>query len=216
MMRKLLSIFTAVVLYMSLTACWDTGEDKDKVSSLTQYVSYFPDKVGTEWIYNGFAEYGHTVKLDKIENTADGKVEYTINGKVADMSGGEAKGDFNVSLRYIFSGDNVKEVVVKGEKLPHKIKELIVLKEPISKGNTWTQKAAIDGVNTQINAEILEIKENDQDGKTIKVQYTGDVEHMPGGVYREVRVFKEKTGLISFENTFNRDIEFNYSLFHFN
>lgn len=174
----------------------------------------FPDVVGTQWIYNGFAEYGHRMKIDGINGQPGQSREYLISGKVADMSGGEGKADFSLYLEYHISGDGVKEIVKKGEKLPHKIREFYILKAPLVKGNKWTEKVKINGKETELNAEIMELsKEVQTNKKVIEVQYTAKADGMPNGVYKETRVFKEKSGVVSFENTFSKEIEFNYSLY---
>ncbi|MCX7747072.1 MAG: hypothetical protein N2645_09310 [Clostridia bacterium] len=181
---------------------------------MLQLLRMFPDKVGTSWIYSGFAEYGHDMKLDGINPIHDEGKEYLISGKVHDMSDGEATGDFSLALRYIFLGNSVKEIIDRGEKLPHKIKELEVLKTPLAKGNTWAQSVNINGQDTELKAVIVEdTKESDSNKRIIKVEYTAKVDGMPDGIYKEIRVFKEGVGLISFQNTYNKDIEFSYGLY---
>lgn len=186
-----------------------------KNRALSELLTMFPDRVGTEWIYNGFAEYGHQMTIDGISVINEGKSKYLISGKVADMSDGEATGDFSLYIEYEFSNSGLREIIKKGDKLPHKIMEFDVLRAPLNKGNTWKQDVKIGAKETELIAEIIDVGiEPETNKKIVKVQYTAKAEGMPDGIYKEVRTFKEGTGLVMFENTFNEEIEFNYSLFH--
>ncbi|MCX7842756.1 MAG: hypothetical protein N2489_06745 [Clostridia bacterium] len=212
-MKKL----AAVVLALMLLAVIQAGCSNSlrvKSENMNELKQMLPEEAGMQWIYNGFAEYGHTMKLDSINVQPDKRLVYSVTGEVADMSDGEAEGDFSLYLEYHISNDGMREIVKKGEKLPHKIKEFYVLKAPLVKGNKWSEKVSINGKDTELQAEIIEdSRESETNSRVIKVQYTAKADGMPDGTYIETRVFKERTGIISFENTFDKDIEFNYSLF---
>lgn len=178
-----------------------------------ELLQMFPQNVGTQWIYNGFAEYGHQMKLDEITSLEGGALQYSLSGEVADMSDGEGKGDFSLALQYRISSQAVREVFVKGDKVPHKIKEFDMLRLPLKKGNAWTQKVSINGKDTELKAEIMEAGTDAESGLlTVKVKYTAPAEGFPNGQYFEERTFREKQGLIHFVNTYDDMIEFNYSL----
>lgn len=231
MKKKLLAIILVFALIISFSACSKSNivspgidvpaegnqqqADKDQQAK-SELLKMLPDKVGAEWKYNGFAEYGHSMKLDSISNAlADEKAHFLISGKVDDMSDGEAKGDFDINLEYVVSKDGIREIIKKGEKMPHKISEFDVLRYPLTKGNTWTQQVSINGCTTELKAEIIEIGASSDNSKTVKVQYTANVAGMPNDTYKEVRIFEEGKGLVTFENTFDKDIDFNYNLYKF-
>ncbi|MCX7922349.1 MAG: hypothetical protein N3B21_10135 [Clostridia bacterium] len=229
-MKKFAIILILVCTLMAgATACNggganDTGTGSEKSADVVKKPDYskellkmFPDKVGTEWIYSGFAEYGHQMTLDERSKVANKGYEIKISGNIFDMSDGEAKGDFSLALKYVFSDEAVKEIVEKGEKLPHKIKEFEILRGPLKLGNSWTQNVIINGKETELKAEILEdTVEKDSNKRVIKVRYTAKVDGMPDGIYKETRTFKEGAGLVHFENTFDQNIEFIYSLYKIN
>lgn len=155
------------------------------------------------------------MKIDGINKEKDGSIRYLISGEVDDMSGGAGKGDFKINIEYLFSNDSVREIIKKGDKLPHKIKEMDILRAPLVKGGTWTQTVKINGKDTELKAEIIEDKDSSwPNEKVLKVQYTAKAEGMPDGIYKETRIFREKKGLIYFENTYTNEITFNYRLYY--
>ena len=229
MKKKVLALVLALSLTMSFSACSinngknpgtdnpkpGTSEQIDKENAaIKEFAAMLPDKAGAEWKYNGFAEYGHSMKLDAINKDSKGEIQYLISGLVDDMSGGESKDDFSLSLKYVISKDGIKEIINKGDKMPHKVRELDVLRAPLAKGSTWTQKVDINGQSVELKAAIIDVLENSEKGKVIKVEYTAPVSEMPNNTYKEVRIFEEGKGMTSFENTFDKDIDFNYSLFN--
>jgi hypothetical protein len=233
-MKKSISLLILVLLVTSVLAACTSGnagtKDKENVGqekpstaaeqpkkeagASEELLQMFPSRVGTEWIYNGFAEYGHQMRLDAVNIMNSSTLQYLITGEVADMSGGaEGTGDYSLLLEYRFTAQAVREVFVKGEKVPHKIKEFDILRLPLEKGNTWTQKVVITGKETELKAEIMEAGKDPASGaKVVKVDYTAPMEGFPGGQYKESRTFREKEGLLHFVNTYDETIEFNYGL----
>ena len=188
--------------------------DKNALSGLLQML---PNRTGAEWKYNGFAEHSHSVRIDAINHLSDSQIQYQISGKVDDMSDGEGTKDFRINIEYIVSKDGLKEIVKKAEVLPHKIMEFDVLRYPLIKGNTWTQQVHINDSDVELKAEIIEQTVDEEDNtKVIKVQYTAQVPGMPNDMYKEIRTYQEGKGLIYFENTYDYDIDFIYTLFQFN
>ena len=85
----------------------------------------------------------------------------------------------------------------------------------MAQGSTWKQEVEINGQSVELKAAIIDISKNSEKGKVVKVEYTASVSGMPNNIYKEVRIFEEGKGMTSFENTFDKDIDFNYSLFTF-
>lgn len=234
MRNKAIAMVLALSLAVSVTACSaidtakpdtskpstgqsqnvDNSKNENDQKAFNELTLMLPNKAGIEWKYNGFAEYGHSMKIDSINKLAENKLQYLISGQVDDMSGGESKDDFGLSLEYIVTKDGIKEIIKKGDKMPHKIKELDVLRYPLAKGTTWTQTVEINGSSVELKAEIVADTINpDTNNKIVKVEYTATVPGMPNDTYREMRFFEAGKGMVTFENTFDKDIEFNYSLF---
>jgi len=199
------------------TQTQDIQTVKSENAQKEQMLQLFPQKAGTEWVYNGTAEYGHEMRIDSINQLEGNKIQYLVSGKVFDMSDGESKKDFSVYIEYEFSGTGIREIIKKGETMPHKIKELYIIKAPLEKGNTWTESVILDGTAVTLEGKIIDVYNDQETGaKTYKVEYTAPFEGMPDNVYRETRVYQEGKGLISFENTYAKGDIFNYRLYIIN
>lgn len=232
-MKKFIGIMMAVVFAATVFSGCETplktalasdrtqtseGKDREtgsKVSAETEdLLKVFPQQVGTEWIYNGFAEYGHKMRLDVISHLQDGGTRHLLTGTVDDMSGGESKKDFSLQLEYTFTAEGIREKIQKGDMMPHKIADMIVLKAPLQAGTKWSQEVTLDGKTVTLQAEILEtVKETSDDTNVYKVRYTAKASGYPDDVYVETRSYQEGKGLIQFENTYNNEITFGYSLY---
>ena len=110
MKRRLTVLALAAVLVVAAAACFllkpdkdgpkgqdgqrdpEPGKAEDRVSQ--QLVEIFPQEIGYEWFYSGFAEYGHRMRLDNISGSTESSevLVYEISGEVDDPSGGEAPG----------------------------------------------------------------------------------------------------------------------------
>ncbi|MDW7662184.1 MAG: stalk domain-containing protein [Bacillota bacterium] len=86
--------------YSKTASILDVTYEKIPLSAL------LPSELGYSWIYNGFAEYGHTMTLNNIEDDPTQRI-YTITGEVDDMSGGESLSDHSISIHYILSGNEL-------------------------------------------------------------------------------------------------------------
>lgn len=216
---KLLAYFkdNNILKIVSVDKLEETEVDKAESSSkaYNELLRMLPDRVGAEWQYYGFAEYFHTMRIDGINSVNDGKTQYMISGRVEDMSDGESKLDHSIYLEYLVSNEGIREIIHKGQVMPHKIKEFDILRYPLTKGNTWTQQVEINGQKTELTAEILEESLNEENNKVLKVQYTAKVEGMPSDTYTETRRFEESKGLLEFENTFEKEFNFGYHIYKF-
>lgn len=179
-----------------------------------ELVEMLPLKAGDQYFYNGFAEYGHLQRIDRIDEEAEKKI-YHITGMVDDPSGGEATGDFTLEMQYVVDAEKITEKILQGQKLPHKIPELEVLRMPLEKGNRWEQKMLMNGKEETLQAVIESVDVDPQDKiETYTVVYTVPMAGMPEDTYKEIRTYKKGVGLYHFESTLGKeyDFMFNYTL----
>ncbi len=190
-------------------------DPRERVSQ--QLAGIFPQRIGYEWFYSGFAEYGHRMKLDNISGNTDNPeiLVYEVSGEVDDPSGGEAPGDFGLELEYRITSDTVLERIIRGEKLAHMFKELQLLKLPLESGSRWEQTVESSGKEVVLTAEILSAEKKEDGPDVYKVRYSVPMEGMPDGIYIEERTFTEGVGVTSFARTLGEDYDFmfEYSIF---
>jgi len=161
----------------------------------TALKSLLPKREDYTWKYSGFAEYGHQMTLNEI-STANEKTCFKITGSVDDMSGGEAQGDFSMNAEYVISkGELIQNI--KGEKLMDaEFKNLVLIKTPLEKGNTWTQSVVNkDNVQVELECKITDVMDNGL--ITYRVRY-----EQKQGEYYEEREIREETGIVSFKRLF--------------
>ncbi|MDF2547996.1 MAG: LysM domain protein [Anaerosolibacter sp.] len=222
MKRRIYIGFTVIMLLLLLIGCVrrvepptvpekPDGEIKVPAEALLEML---PTETGDQYFYNGFAEYGHIQQIDRIDEE-EGKRIYHVVGMVDDPSGGEATGDFTLEMQYVVDGEKITEKILQGQKLPHKIPELEVLRLPLEEGNQWEQKMLINGTEETLKAEIESVDIDPQDKRdTYTVVYTVPMAGMPNDTYKEIRTYKKGVGLYHFESTLGKeyDFMFNYTL----
>lgn len=187
-----------------------------KVSTISLQ-SYFPQKIGTSWIVNGMAEYGHRMVLTSVrKDQRQKKTIHDIIGNVDDMSDGESKRNFHFRLRYTFTSNAVQEEVLEADTpFPHTFKKLTLLQQPIRKGARWQQTVTVKGKRAVLRGEILGIQRDPtQKTNVIRVRYRVPMAGMPNGTYEEIREYRQGDGIYRFEKTFgpNESDIFNYAL----
>lgn len=222
-MGKFTRFFSVILLVSIITGCtfFRTAPPVRPVpvkrKPAPALLAYFPQKPKTEWIYEGFAEYGHHMKLNAVTKSRDGsRVYHSISGQVDDPSGGESTRNFHFKLRYTFTRDAVYETILAADTpFPHRIQNLQLLKLPLKKGTQWTQNVTVARKKAVLRAGILDVRTDPNLGsKVVKVRYRVPMSGMPGGVYEEIREFAGKKGVYRFEKTFDPDpaIRFQYTL----
>jgi len=192
-------IALAVVVFL-FGGCTDRGGTQGTADEMTSanaaLAEMLPDKEGFTWIYNGFAEYGHRMVLERIERQ-DGQILYSISGDVEDVSGGESDKDFSIELEYSIK-DGVWVQKKREQVMLDSVSDNIqLLKAPLEQGTRWDQKVvAKDGNEIDLACQITEIKE--ENGKRLVTVLYED----KNGDYFERRTFKEGFGVISLEKLF--------------
>ena len=79
----------------------DSGQNQqDELKAANEELKkLLPEKEGFRWIYNGFAEYGHTMELERIQKQGS-QTTYFVSGNVEDLSGASLPGIFpRIELR---------------------------------------------------------------------------------------------------------------------
>lgn len=174
--------------YSKTASILDVTYEKIPLSAL------LPSELGYSWIYNGFAEYGHTMTLNNIEDDPTQRI-YTIAGEADDMSGGESFADNSISIHYILSGNELIQEKAEMQMLDSKFDRLTLIKTPLVAGTTWIQDVKDkDGNSSRINAIIKKVEIVDDN----KTQYTIRYDDV-NSAYFEERIIREGVGVISFE-----------------
>jgi hypothetical protein len=193
------------------------GEKKDNPNQPIQRQSHdeelaklLPNTIGFQWIYNGFAEYGHTMALREISN-GNNKIVYNITGEVADVSDGESQADYSLQIQYIIQ-DGIMYQIKTEEMMMDSISDNIqLLKAPLKKNVLWTQTVKDkEGKDVELECEITNIEEIDG-----LRQYTV-VYRDKNSEYYEKRRIKEGIGVVSFEKLYmfgDDSFEIGYSIF---
>ena len=83
------------VSWNAVTRVAGIGDPSYQKEALSQLLPSVP---GYQWIYNGFAEYDHTMTLNVITDETDGRT-YQSSGMVGDPSGGESTADRSITLK---------------------------------------------------------------------------------------------------------------------
>ena len=161
---------------------------------LVQLAVLLPDKEGFTWLYDGFAEYGHQMRLDQLTDEPQRRV-YSISGEVYDASSGEGTLDRNISIEYILEGNRLRQKKSEEMMLDSKYNSLTLIKTPLDAGTFWSEKVMDkSGEETLLNALITKVEVTSDNKK----QYTVRHEDSNSGYYEE-RIIKEGIGVIAFE-----------------
>lgn len=170
-----------------------------------------PSEIGYTWIYNGFAEYGHTMTLDAIIESESDSV-YELSGDVADMSGGEGNLDTALTIKYILSGNTLIQEKTEEMMLDSKFDRLTLIQLPFEVGNTWEE-----GVLDPETGDEVTLNSTIEAAETVDgaMQYTVRYEDTASNYY-ELRVLREGVGVLSVEKLLQlseSDFPASYSLY---
>lgn len=183
----------------------------DKHYELEQLSKLLPNTTGLQWIYNGFAEYGHQMSLDNIIDHKE-KREYIIKGEVGDPSGGESKANRNIDLKYTIINNKIVQEKVESSMMDSKFDRITLIQAPLVAGTHWTEDLVDKaGKSTTMSSYIQKVEIN-SDGKK---QYTVKYKDM-ASEYFEMRIIEEGKGIIEFKKLLElKDDSFpvSYSLF---
>ncbi|HHX94883.1 MAG TPA: hypothetical protein GX691_03535 [Clostridia bacterium] len=173
----------------------DSGQNQqDELKAANEELKkLLPEKEGFRWIYNGFAEYGHTMELERIQKQGS-QTTYFVSGNVEDLSGGESTRDFSLEIEYVIK-DGILAQKKKEELMLDSISNNIQLaKTPLEQGAQWKQTVTTkDGDELNLDCQITEVTEENR----VK-EYTIIYEDQNSD-YFERRKIREGTGVVSLE-----------------
>jgi len=180
------------LLFICMTGCSISGPgDKDFTARNEELKKLLPEKTGYHWIYSGFAEYGHALALKSI-NAGGSETVYRLSGEIYDPSGGEAAGDFSLSVDYVISKGSLIQKKT-GAKMMDAFDQMELIRTPLNAQTKWEQKVkGKDGKEYELVCTITGI--NEDDGKVYTVEYKDK-----NSDFYEKRRIKERTGVIEFE-----------------
>ncbi|MCR3920987.1 MAG: GerMN domain-containing protein [Firmicutes bacterium] len=202
MSRSVKLFLFSMLLLFALTGCGKDpdptppgNQDPDPTPEPTiaqELVALLPE-AGYEWIYNGFAEYGHEMRLDSIDEEA-GKKIYHVTGEVFDPSGGEAQRDFALTIRYEIDEDSLVQIKDEEAMLDSIFDRLTLIKMPLSVGTSWEEQVTDqEGAQKTIIGTITEIAQAEGQA-TYRVRYEDQ-----GSDYWEERLLRQGAGVQTFE-----------------
>lgn len=168
-----------------------------------------PDQEDYEWVYNGFAEYGHDLELEEIREQ-DGKLIYRTEGEVHDMSDGESDRDFDLEVIFEITADSLIQKK-SGEMMLDLFDEMTIIQTPLEEGHSWTQTVqGTEGKKILLEASIEKVEEVDG-AKVYTVVYKDK-----DSPYFERRVIREGIGVTDFTRLYiteEESFEISYSLY---
>lgn len=212
--KKILCLICALVLGFAVVGCRAADEEDTKVGKedikaeetySQELGSYFPSVEGTVLKYYGTAEYGHTLTLSKVTQNKENLI-LNFKGEIVDVSGGEglSRNELLFETEYEINKDSVKEFQRNedGRFSQSIIRQQIILKAPIKKGEKWNQAVNIDGEEYRAETTIMEISKDEKGKNLVRTEtVVKDIEFYPENTYKEIRTFKEGKGLLEFKNT---------------
>lgn len=181
---------TASTASATATATQEPSGTTDEIRVL------LPDKTGFVWQYSGFAEYAMTMELKSIDQ-ANGILTYRCEGEVADMSDGEASGDFGVKTAYQVMPGVLRQSLAGEKALDNVYPDLELIRAPLEKGAKWVQAVQdSNGNETNLSCTIDDVKEADG-RKVYFVTYRAE-----GTDYYEKREITEGMGITAFDRLY--------------
>lgn len=204
---------------VALTGCQSALPDEENHSPIIEgsiecwdnqavYEQLLFGETGKTIAYDGYAEYGHLLTLERIDKAEGEDTIYVYRGSMNDGVG-DVDETRRFDLTYTLTQDELIETITNHDPLrQHEdvallnsiIPNKVVLKGNLKTGSTWEESFEYKGQTyTAINQLTVQTSE------TGRTQYRVDtrVENIPGFVdrtYTETRVFEEGLGLVSFSN----------------
>lgn len=169
-----------------------------KKGTSKELLTLLPQDIGFTWFYSGFAEYGHIMTLDDI--TTDRKTcntIYHISGMVDDVSGGESKKDYSMTVKYTVTDKSIIQKICGEMVLDTDFEKIELIRLPLKKGNSWNQKVKYKkGKKTVLHTTIEDIVVKNG-AKTYTIVYKDK-----NSDYFERRTIQENIGVVSFEKLY--------------
>ncbi|SQB36162.1 hypothetical protein [Clostridium cochlearium] len=233
-MKNKMNLILGIILLVSIFAigCSTVKSDKKEQTSniknkeVVNEVGYskelmkmLPLNEKKDLNYSGTLEYGEKLKLFNISSDKK-EMKIHIKGevdKIADDGEGLSNLEHQFEKIYTVKEDSITEEQKNGKAKVKAIEKSTVLKAPLDKGRTWTEKVSFMGKEYPGETKILGVYTDKDNKKVVETETTiKGLEGYPNKIYKEKKVFKEQLGLIQFSNIVllneNDIMEFSYKL----
>ena len=233
-MKNKMNLILGIILLVSIFAigCSTVKSDKKEQTSniknkeVVNEVGYskelmkmLPLNKKKDLNYSGTLEYGEKLKLFNISSDKK-EMKIHIKGevdKIADNGEGLSNLEHQFEKIYTVKEDSITEEQKNGKAKVKAIEKSTVLKAPLDKGRTWTEKVSFMGKEYPGETKILGVYTDKDNKKVVETETTiKGLEGYPNKIYKEKKVFKEQLGLIQFSNIVllneNDIMEFSYKL----
>lgn len=194
---------------------WNTNTNmasiNDKEYKLEELSNLLPNSKGFIWRYDGFAEYGHVMTLNKIVDGNDMR-EYLISGEVGDPSDGEGSNNLNLNIKYIIEENKLIQEKTEEAMMDSKFDKMILIQSPLVAGTYWNEEVTDkNATKTTLNAYIKKIEINENSNTEYTVRYDD-----ANSDYYEIRTIETGIGIVNFEKLLElEDTSFPVSYFLF-
>jgi hypothetical protein len=233
-MKNKMNLILGIILLVSIFAigCSTVKSDKKEQTSniknkeVVNEVGYskelmkmLPLNEKKDLNYSGTLEYGEKLKLFNISSDKK-EMKIHIKGevdKIADNGEGLSNLEHQFEKIYTVKEDSITEEQKNGKAKVKAIEKSTILKAPLDKGRTWTEKVSFMGKEYPGETKILGVYTDKDNKKVVETETTiKGLEGYPNKIYKEKKVFKEQLGLIQFSNIVllneNDIMEFSYKL----
>lgn len=174
----------------------------EKVNNVDELAKLLPGRAPFKWIYNGFAEYGHTLDLISIVNQDEKRI-YNVTGVVDDASGGEFQADFSINLRYVLEGNRLIQEKTETRMMDSTFDTLTLIESPLVAGTYWTESLVDQArIRRDVSGQITKVEVLAGGIRQFTVRHT-----IRGSEQYEQRVIREGVGVVSFETLFKSGTE---------
>lgn len=178
-----------------------------------QLVEIFPQKMGLQQLFSGYAEYGHVQTLKEAHET-ETTFELLFEGEMRDGRGDSERRFFQ--LTYEFTDEAVIEHVQNSDPynqlhnsklfnsiIPNKV----ILKLPLEVGNSWDETFSYRGQEYTARTEIIRVDSLENGEKEYEtLTSVKGIEEYYNECYKENRVFRTNRGMTSFSNLFSLEL----------
>lgn len=233
-MKNKMNLILGIILLVSIFAigCSTVKSDKKEQTSniknkeVVNEVGYskelmkmLPLNEKKDLNYSGTLEYGEKLRLFNISSDKK-EMKIHIKGevdKIADNGEGLSNLEHQFEKIYTVKEDSITEEQKNGKAKVKAIEKSTILKAPLDKGRTWTEKVSFMGKEYPGETKILGVYTDKDNKKVVETETTiKGLEGYPNKIYKEKKVFKEQLGLIQFSNIVllneNDIMEFSYKL----
>jgi hypothetical protein len=160
-------------------------------TEVSEFEKFFPAEPNRQSFYEGEGGSGHRIRIGEVKKEGNATFLGGI-GETKAVNPGDKNHIFYFQI--LMNQDGVTEKITRGhEYSPSTFDELVILKGPIQRGTSWTQK--VMEAEWEVKAVIVDVR-NEEAGKKIIVRYGVELFGYADNFYKEERHFVEGKGLV--------------------